>query len=210
MSVVLEQIEEVLGWYEEWQAKKDQQQANALTGETSEIPEKPKFEVTDKSSAEWVMQKITKLYAEIAENNAIADEQIKPLEEEIDRIAGWKIAEAKNKTRHIDFLTSLLEPYHRKILEADPKAKTIKLPHGEMKIRAQQPEIKKDDKILVGWLKLSEETQKFVETKEVPKWGEFKKLCKIENGEAIYLETGEIVDGITAMDRPDKFEVVVK
>jgi hypothetical protein len=202
MSVQPNQIDELLEQYDE--------HLNCIEENKMDLVPKPHFEVTDKSSAEWVLRKIAQLKAEDDVNSRIAQEQIAEYQKEIDNITGWQMDERRKLTNHMEFLKSLLEPYHRMILEADPKAKTIKLPHGEMKIRAQQPEIDKDDKALTAWLKLSEETRKFVETKEVPKWGEFKKLCKIENGKAVYLETAEVVDGITATDRPDKFEVVVR
>ncbi|MHB8172123.1 MAG: host-nuclease inhibitor Gam family protein [Thermincolia bacterium] len=206
MSASINEIDQLLEKYDKWQEQKDCQQTNELTGEISEIPEKPKFEVTDKSSAEWVMRKIAKLNKDISEIQNIVTEQTEPLRQEIKQIEEWGQNETEKASSHVKFLESFLEPFHRKLIEIDPKAKTIKLPHGKMEIRKQQPKIEKDDKTLLTWLKKGK-MDNFIKTEETPKWGELKELTKIEKGKVIYTETGEIVEGVTAIDRPDKFEV---
>lgn len=207
MSVQPNQIDDLLERLDEYEVSFENHIRNFVDGRESEEPQKPHFEVTDKSSAEWVMRKIAKLQEQVIENNKVAREQLAPLEVERQFILAWEETELSMIIKHQDFLKSLLEPYHRMILKADPKAKTIKLPHGEMKIRSRQPEIKVDNEKLVEWLDEGDMGEFINRT---PKWGELKKLCKVKNGVAIYLETGEPVDGITASDRPDKFEVTVK
>ncbi len=205
MSVTLEKIDEILEQYEEWQNEADCQLVKAMT-EKIELPPKPSFEVTDKSSAEWVLRKIQKLNMEIQENSNIANEQTEPLKQEIQKIMDWELVEHQKINNRIEFLKSLLYPYHRMILEADPKAKTIKLPHGELKIRAQQPEYQKDDDVMVNSLKALE-LKDYVKTKETPDWAKLKPLTTVVNGNVVHVETGAIIEGITAIERPDKFEV---
>lgn len=201
MSAILEQLDNVIEQYETYL------QAVELGYEGKE---KPRFEVTDKSSAEWVLRKIAKLHAEQTENTKIANDQIEPLAEEVQKIRAWEQAENNKIQNNVNFLSSLLEPYHRMILEADPKAKTIKLPHGELKIRKQQPEIIKNDDLLLVWLE-SSKLEQYIKVEKKPQWGELKKNVEFpEGGGAVYKETGEVILGVTTQDRPDKFEVVIR
>ncbi len=202
MSSMLEKIDELLEQYDVWQ------NADFDSDKTAEEV-KPRFEVTDKSSAEWVMRKIAKIQAEQKENDMLANEQIAPLKDEIREIEEWQQNENKKLQRHIDFLKSFLEPYHRRILEVDPKAKTIKLPHGDLCVRKQQPEIKRNDEILLDWL-IENEMHNLVKVKKSPDWAELKKDCTFVNGKAVLSDTGQIVDGVEVIERPEKFEVVVK
>lgn len=124
-------------------------------------------------------------------------------------MAGASLSQNTKLQKHIEFLTSLLEPYHRKILEADPKAKTIKLPHGDLKIRKQQPDFERDEEALVTSLK-ELGLKEYIKTEEKPRWGELKPITDVVDGKVVHKETGAVIGGITVIDKPDKFEVTVK
>jgi len=209
VSAPLNEIDELLDQYDQWENEYDAVASQICSDYTPDLPEKPRFEVKDKSSAEWVMRKIAKLEGQIEENDHIALEQIKVLEEEIEQVKGWAYGENQKAQKHIEFLKSQLYPYHLMILEADPKAKTIKLPHGKMEIRSQQPEIKRDDETLLDWLN-GEALFKFVKVEQSPDWQALKQNTTIDNGKFIYTETGQVIEGVVAVNRPDKFTVTTK
>lgn len=68
--------------------------------------------------------------------------------------------------------------------------------------------MEKDDDKLVEFLKASGNLE-FIKTEEKPKWGEYKKRLEIMGGSVVDKETGEIVDGVKAIEKPDTFSVDV-
>ncbi|ABN53666.1 MAG TPA: hypothetical protein DEF39_11450 [Hungateiclostridium thermocellum] len=172
--------------------------------EVYNMPEekRERFKVTDKDSANWCLRKIKALKQEIEENKRIADA-------EIQRIQSWLKEVTEPLERSIQFFESLLIEYHMNIYAEDPSKKTIKLPYGTLKARAQQPEFCRDDEKLVNWLKQNGMTE-FVKVIEKPEWNELKKKVKVIGNSVVYEETGEVIDGITVQERPPKFTVEVE
>jgi len=82
--------------------------------------------------------------------------------------------------------------------EDDPKLKTVKLPHGTLKMRAQQPQYEYDEAQLLPWAK--ENLPEAVIVKESVAKTPVKKHIQ---------ETGEVVPGVTIIERPEKFSVEV-
>lgn len=179
----------------------------ALEQAKNEIQASPndeqRFKVTDKDSANWCLRKMRALKAEIEDNNRIA-------REEIERIQRWQEEVNEPLERSMQYFEALLAEYHFGIYSEDPKAKTIKLPHGTLKMRAQQPEFVRDEKALLEYLRRNGRTN-FIEIIEKPKWGEYKKVVQLagDGRTVVDSQTGEIVEGVTAEPRPPKFSVEV-
>lgn len=171
--------------------------------EIQSIPEeqKERFKVTDKDSANWCLRKIRALKAEIEENKRIA-------EAEIQRIQDWLNEVTEPLERSIQYFESLLIEYHMNIYAEDPKKKTIKLPHGTLKARAQQPDFQRDEEKLLQWLKDSGMTD-FIKIIEKPEWGALKKNVEVAGDRVVHRDTGLIVEGVTVQERPPKFSVEV-
>ena len=149
------------------------------------------FEITDKAGAAWALRKMSKVQAKIAETNAAAEAEIKLTQ-------AWRDKENGKLELEIDFFTYLLDTYFRRCQVEDPKLKTLKLPHGSLKMRAQQPEFTYDDEPLLAWAKESLPTA--VVVKESVAKQPVKDWIK---------ETGEVPAGVTISNRPDKFSVEV-
>lgn len=163
--------------------------------------EKERFRVTGKDSANWCLRKIRALKAEIKDNARIA-------QEEVERIQEWLKNVNEPLENSISYFEGLLEAYHREVYEGDPKLKTIKLPHGTLKLRTQQPEFIRDDEKLLQWLKQNG-MNKFVKVIEKPEWGELKKKTQVVGDKVVLVDTGEVIEGVTAEQRPPKFSVEV-
>lgn len=165
--------------------------------------EKERFRVTDNSSANWCLRKIKALKTQQGENTQLA-------QKEIDRIKAWEEAENGKLQDSITFFEGLLIRYHMEQFEQDPKKKTISLPDGKLKARAQQPEFIRDDEKLVEYLRKAGRTD-YIKVIEKPEWGEFKKIIEVSmDGKTVVdTQTGEIVEGVTAEIRPPKFSVEV-
>ena len=68
--------------------------------------------------------------------------------------------------------------------------------------------MKQDDEKLLEYLKASGNTD-MIKTTEAPKWGEFKKRLEIIGGSVVDGTTGEIVEGVEVVQKPDTFTVDV-
>ena len=68
--------------------------------------------------------------------------------------------------------------------------------------------MKQDDAQLVQYLKDSGQLE-FIKTEEKPKWGDFKKRLEIVSGSVVDKETGEIVEAVQIIEKPDSFSVDV-
>lgn len=172
-----------------------------LAGE--ELPEEQKqaFQITDQSGAVWALRKLKKL---VDERKQIAD----AAGAEIARIRAWADGEEKRLQGEVQYFEALLTDYHRRLLEADPRAKTVKLPHGQLKARAQQPEFIRDDAALLKWLKANR--QEFIVMKESPDWAGLKKVTQVAGDKVIDPDSGEVINGVTVVERPIRFFVEVE
>lgn len=157
------------------------------------VPEEQaqRFAIDTKDQAIWAMKKIAQAKASQSENMEAA-------QAEIDRVKDWLKKENESIDSTIFFFEGLLREYFFKIKEADPKLKTIKLPHGQLKLRAQQPEYSYDEDKLIPWAK--DNLPDAVQIKEQLLKGPIKTYVK---------ETGEVLPGLTIEPRPDKFSVEV-
>ncbi len=150
-----------------------------------------RYQIDTKDQAIWALKKMAKLQAEKKGNEDAA--QI-----EIERVQAWLTEENEGIDRRISFFESLLREYHVKILETEPKKKTIKLPYGALKMRAQQPEYEYSEDELLPWVK--DNLPDALVVKESVAKSTVKTYIK---------ETGEVVPGVTITPRPDKFLVEV-
>lgn len=159
------------------------------------IPEdqeqRERFKIETKDQAAWALRKMSRIKAE-------QDENITTAQAEIERITSWRDEENGKLGRGISFFENLLYQYFVQLRDEDPKFKTMKLPHGTLKMRAQQPEFQYDEEQLLAWARLC--MPDAVVVKESVSKNPVKKHIK---------ETGEVVPGVEIVERPEKFSVEV-
>ena len=153
--------------------------------------EKERFRIETKDQAAWALRKMSRIQAEIEENNRVA-------QAEIDLIVSWRDEENEKLERSISFFESILHEFFLQLRESDPKLKIMMLPPGTLKMRAQQPQYEYDEEILLSWAK--ENLPEAVVIKESVAKTPVKKHIQ---------ETGELVPGVTIIERPEKFAVEV-
>lgn len=85
---------------------------------------------------------------------------------------------------------------------------TYNLPSGKLLLKQREPEFVKDDAKLVEWLENNELNQ-LVKIKKSPDWATLKKDVSIVNNKVVSTYTGEIVEGITVIQRDPEFKVEV-
>ena len=160
-------------------------------GVPEEQEQRERFKIETKDQAAWALRKMSRIKAEQDENTQAA-------QVEIDRIAAWREEENEKLERSVSFFEGLLYEYFMDLREEDPKLKTMKLPHGALKMRALQPKYEYDEDALLSWAK--ENLPQAVVTKESVSKNPVKAHIK---------ETGEVVPGVVVLQRPEKFSVEV-
>nr|DAL33532.1 MAG TPA_asm: hypothetical protein [Caudoviricetes sp.] len=146
-------------------------------------------------SAEWCLQKIREYKAEKWEKGKFYTEQIAKLNT-------WLEAATKPLDMNIEHFQNLLQLYADKALEGKKK-RAVSLPSGKFGFRKSQPEILRDEAVLLPYCKTNYPDA--VKVKESVDWAKLKGRCDITDKGAIDPATGEIIPGVTVTPRPDKF-----
>lgn len=169
--------------------------------ETEDAP-RPAWRITDDGCADWACRKIAEEKAELTRIKELAEAQIARIEE--------KVAAAERRFENgTRFLTSKLAEYFETVPHKTTKTKaSYRLLSGTLTRKFGGASMEKDDDKLVEFLKASGNLD-FIKTEEKPKWGEYKKRLEIMGGSVVDKETGEIVDGVKAIEKPDTFSVDV-
>lgn len=78
-------------------------------------------------------------------------------------------------------------------------------PLGKLVLKKQAPEFDRDDKTVIEWLE-QHDGGEYVKTEKKLDWSALKKATAVM-GETVVTEDGEIIPGITVIEREDKFTV---
>lgn len=159
--------------------------------------------------AQRAARRLAEIRRDAAALAAIYDEEIERLQQQIEAMEQRKQDAMRPFERRARWYEAALEQWHRAELERNPRAKTIKLPSGDLRLRAQQPE----------WIYGSDLVERlkeigaigYIRIKEEPDRAAIKKAAKVINGRAALVdqETGEVHElPIQVVPRPPKFEFV--
>ncbi len=169
--------------------------------ETDDAP-RPAWRITDDGCADWACRKIAEEKTELDRIKELAEAQIDRIEE--------KVAAAERRFENsTSFLTGKLAEYFETVPHKTTKTKaSYRLLSGTLTRKFGGQQMKQDDEKLVEFLKTSGNLE-FIKTEEKPKWGEYKKRLEVMGGKVVDKETGEIVEGVLLIDKPDTFSVDV-
>ena len=162
------------------------------------------FVIKDESTASWCLKKIKVIKHHMEINKALID-----LEKS--RLDDWLDKEIQNDESSIAFFESRLEYFFLMKRGKDPKYK-LKTPHGYVSTKKQNPSWEYDEETAIDSLKkaglysLIKTNDSLIKAavKAAEKEGHFQITT---NGKLVTLD-GEIIEGITVTDQPDK--VVIK
>ena len=160
------------------------------------------WRITDDSLADWAVRKIAEERAELQRIQTLA-------EGEIERIKA-KVAKAEKRyTNGTEFLTRKLAQFFETVPHKTTKTKhSYRLLSGTLTRKIGGVSMKQDDATLLEYLKKSGNAD-MIKVKEEPKWGDYKKRLEIVGEQIIDKETGEIVEGVAIIEKPDTFTVDV-
>lgn len=158
------------------------------------------FEITSAGQADWAVGKIL-------EERQRRDIFISAAEEKIERLK-LQIDEAKRKCEfETSFLLCKLDAYMDTVPYKKLKASCrLELPSGKLVRTLPKIEYCRNDEALIEFLKRHH--PEYVKTTESPDWSKFKKSLSVQGESVIIAGTGEVVDCITAQEKPATFDVI--
>ena len=169
--------------------------AEKVLSEAFEISEDIKrFSVTDDESAEWCLKKIREAQTDVKKWEAHYAAQLEKVKTEAEK--------------EIAYFSGLLEEYFDTVPHKATKTQqSYSLPGGKLVRKQQQPKFETDDEKLVPWLEENFMSQ-LVKVKKSADWAALKKVVSVTpDGEHVATDEGEIIPGVTVIQRPDVFKV---
>ena len=163
--------------------------------ELEEVLIEQRFRISDLSSLNWTLRKLSSLDKKRAEEVTLANA-------ELERINVWFARQDITYQASKNFLEGLIKEYatHQRVI--DPKWKQ-KTPYGLVSFRKGKKFNYGDEEKLVKFLN-DNGMGEFVKVVETPKKAELKKALTITNdGKAIFTSTGEILPDVTAEEVED-------
>lgn len=167
-----------------------------------EQPEGAYWRIADDSCADWAVSKIAEERAELNRIKELADEQINRIMEKV------QAAEKRYENGTAFFKSKLAEYFNTVPHKKTKTTESYRLLSGTLKMKIGGASMQQDDEKLLEYLKAAGNAD-MIQTAEKPKWGEFKKRLEIIGGQIVDTTTGEIVDGVVVIEKPDIFSVDV-
>lgn len=158
----------------------------------SEVVEK--FVIDSDQKAEWALQKVREARADRDRWVEFYKDQIEKVKYECDQ--------------NVENLEYMLRQYFETVPHKTTKTQeSYALPGGKLLLKRQDYEYEHDDNTLVPWLEKN--APEFVKIKKSSDWDGLKKKVAVFDGNVVD-ENGEVVPGVTATERPDKFAIELK
>ena len=166
-----------------------------------EVEEREEFIVNTDLKADWCLDKIREEQAEINRFEMVVNAKIEQMKESLESFK-------KQKQNSIDLFQSKLCDYMYTLDVKPTKTgnKAYKLPSGTLAIKKQQPEFVRDEKELLKFVK-ENDYKEFLKVKESADWASIKKKVDIVGGNVLI--DGQVIQGVSIVERSDKFEVKV-
>jgi len=167
----------------------------------SEFQEQPEqeyegFRITDDSSAEWAVRKIIEAQRDNAKWQAHFNAQLARIQ--------------KTNEGTVNFMKSALAAYFADVPHKETKTSSkYELPSATLIRKQQDVDYQRDGVALLAYLD-AQKMDTFVKVSRAPDWAALKPLTTINGDEVVLTETGEVIDGVKAIARPDKFDVQIK
>ncbi|WP_374713318.1 host-nuclease inhibitor Gam family protein [Symbiobacterium terraclitae] len=159
--------------------------------------------------AQRAARRLAEIRRGMADMAAVYDDEIERKQKEIEVLKGRKEKALRPFERRAAWYEGALEQFTREQHRQNPQIKTYRLPAGDLRLRAQQPEWIYGDG-LVQRLKALGATD-LIRVKEEPDRAAIKRAARVINGHAALMdkETGEVHElPIQVVERPPKFEFV--
>lgn len=161
-----------------------------------------RFKVQDDEQANWALRKIARVDEKLAESRETA-------KKEIDKVKTWLEQTEKQLNSEREYFEGLLLEYALEMGLDKAKKRSKALPNGRFRFKKQGEDWRIDNDVVISQLE-SLGLDHLIKVEKKPKKAEIKKEVKVHNGKAVHAESGELIEGITVIDKGKKFEVVIE
>ena len=161
------------------------------------LEESGEFKITDDLMADWAVEKINAARAE-------RDRLVSLVQEKIEQLQEKRQLYMSNYEENTSYLRGKLMDYFMTVKTQNTKTmKKYKLVSGTLVLKRQQPLYERDEGALLAWAETT--APELVKVKKEVSWADLKKQTDI-SGDKLLLD-GEIIPGVTVVEREDVFEV---
>ena len=151
------------------------------------------FRVDDLRKADWAVRKIAEIQSDYAAITAQYDQQMAAWKT-------WRDHEHERLEQQRAYFVGLLQAYFTQYRETHPRVKTLKVPHGALKLRKSPPQVLvTQEPIFLAWAKV--EAPDLVRVKEEPNQSAIRQAA---------VKDGLAIPGVRVIEVPDRFEVDTK
>lgn len=159
------------------------------------------WRIKEDLEADWCLDKIRESKAEFSRIEMVAKAKI----EQIQTMLKKQEEKVFNET---GFFEAKLREYFTGVKTKDTKTKrSYQLPSGKLVEKKQSPEFIRNEEKLLEWTENN--AGAFVKIEKSIDWAGLKKNVDVIGNLVINKDTGEIVEGVTVVERDPKFEVVI-
>ena len=163
------------------------------------MEENGEFRITDDLMADWAVEKINAARAE-------RDRLVSLVQEKIEQLQEKRQLYIVNFEENTSYLRAKLMDYFMTVKTQDTKTvKKYKLVSGTLVLKKQQSVYERDEGALLAWAETT--APELVKVKKEVSWADLKKQADV-SGDKLLLD-GEIIPGVTVVEREDVFEVQV-
>ena len=163
------------------------------------LEESNEFRITDDLMADWAVEKINAARAE-------RDRLVSLVQEKIEQLQEKRQLCIVNFEENTSYLRAKLMDYFMTVKTQDTKTmKKYKLVSGTLILKKQQSVYERDEGALLAWAETT--APELVKVKKEVSWADLKKQADV-SGDKLLLD-GEIIPGVTVVEREDVFEVQV-
>ena len=164
--------------------------------------QKENFSIENDSTAEWAVEKIK----EAAEER---DRLLALISEKEEELARKKLAILERYENSTSFLLFKLREYMGTVKVKSTKTQdTYQLLSGKLVRKKPAVDYYVDKEKLLKWLDECNRAD-LIKVERTPIWVEIKKhlLCDTESGLVTMEDSGEVIEGVTAIEKPETFDI---
>ena len=161
------------------------------------LEESGDFRITNDLMADWAVEKINAARAE-------RDRLVSLVQEKIEQLQEKRQLYMSNYEENTSYLRGKLMDYFLTVKTQNTKTmKKYKLVSGTLVLKRQQPLYERDEGALLAWAETT--VPELVKVTKEVSWADLKKQTDV-SGDKLLLD-GEIIPGVTVVEREDVFEV---
>lgn len=160
------------------------------------------WKIENDSQADWALDKIRETQAEYKRFEMVVNDKIQQLQEALE-------TEKERMENEVNFFQGKLAQYFETVPKKATKTQEVyKLPSGRLVKKYKAPKIVRDDAKLVEWLEANS-MDELVKIEKKPDWATLKKETEVVGERVISKNTGEVIEGVTAIEQAPEFKVEV-